>query len=124
MIETAPVMPDAWIPVKLHCLACGRPYEVAEGGDPAAMTCPACGTPQSSLFTYAKSVRFEAVEDPAFVRATERARGGDAEGALAALEEAFRGGFDDFERVEHDPAFSTLRADARFPALVRKYRKA
>ena len=108
--------------MNLTCLACGAGYEVAEGTDLQEKSCPKCGTPQGSIFTYAKTLRFEAVDQPAYAQACDLMREGDAEGALAALEEAFRGGFDDFEPAENDPGLAPLRKDARFGTLVDKYR--
>jgi hypothetical protein len=52
------------------------------------------------------------------LRASEAARRGDAEAALAALHAARARGFDGFERLERDPAFAGLREDPRFRALV------
>lgn len=52
------------------------------------------------------------------LRATERARGGDPEGALAALEAAAAGGFGDFETLRSDPSFRALHGRPRFEALT------
>lgn len=109
--------------VKLTCLKCGEPYDLPEGGEILKIVCRKCGTPQGSIFTYAKTVRFEAVEYPSYERACDAAREARWEPALEALEEAFRNGFDDFERVDHDPALAGLRRDPRFAVLVKKYRK-
>jgi hypothetical protein len=108
--------------MKVTCLQCGHSYDVSEGADVAKIPCPACATPQGAHFPYAKSVRFEAVDHPAYLRACEHARRGDADGALAALEEAFRSGYDDFERPGADPALAGLRSDPRLADLVRRYR--
>ena len=107
----------------LTCLGCGREMEVAEGGDVRAITCPECGKVQGEFFTYARTVRFETVESADFALACERARRGETDEALSALEEAFRAGYDDFERVGNDPGLAALRGDPRLAALVEKYRK-
>ena len=107
----------------LTCLGCGWEMEVAEGGDVRSMTCPACGKVQGDFFTYARTVRFETVESADFALACEQARRGEVDGALSALEEAFRAGYDDFERVGNEPSLATLRSDPRFAALLEKYRK-
>ena len=109
--------------MKLTCLQCSEPFELPEGGEILRVVCAKCGTPQASNFTYAKTVRFEAVEAPLYNRACDAARNGDADAALRALEEAFSKGFEDFERVDHDPVFAALRSDPRLKALVMKYRK-
>jgi predicted nucleic acid-binding Zn-ribbon protein len=100
--------------VTIACLACGHLHAVPEGSTLRGVACPKCGTPAAAHFPHEKMMRFEAVESEAYARACEHARRGDPERALAALEEAVRGGYDDFERIGADPAFATLRADPRF----------
>jgi serine/threonine protein kinase/Tfp pilus assembly protein PilF len=48
---------------------------------------------------------------------------GDKEKALAALQKSLDMGFHDFGTLDTSPYFDGLRGDARFEALVRKYRK-
>lgn len=102
----------------LTCLSCARPYEVPEGGDPARIACPGCGTLQGSLFTYAKSARFESVESPAYARACDAARRGDRGAAFAALSEL--AGYEEFEHAAADPVFAPLRSDPRWIEFVRR----
>lgn len=108
--------------MKIACLSCGHAYEIAEGTNLRGVTCPKCGVPPAAHFPHEKMLRFESVENPAVARACEHARRGEREPALAALEEAFRAGYDDFERVENDPALSGLRGDPRFADLLKRYR--
>ena len=48
---------------------------------------------------------------------------GDKEKALAALQKTLEMGFRDFPTLDASPYFSSLRGDARFEALLRKYKK-
>ncbi|MFZ3340325.1 MAG: protein kinase [Terriglobales bacterium] len=48
---------------------------------------------------------------------------GDKEKALTALEKTFDHGFHDFGALESSPYFASLRGDARYEALVRRYKK-
>lgn len=97
----------------ITCWKCGRGYEVSDGADLRGVTCPACKNPPTNYFV--------PVGGPAYDRACELARKGDKDAALAALEEALRGGIDR-EIVDSDPALGKLRSDPRYAALVRKYR--
>jgi hypothetical protein len=108
--------------VKIACLSCGHTHEVAEGTDLRGVVCPRCRTPAAAHFPHQKMLRFEAVESAAYARAGELARRGDPDGALAALEESIRGGYDDFERIAADPALAALRGDPRFRELMDRHR--
>jgi hypothetical protein len=66
-------------------------------------------------------MRFESLESRAYATACERARAGDPDAALAALEEALVAGMD-LEIVDSDPALGKLRPDPRYAALLKKYR--
>lgn len=107
--------------MRISCLHCGHPYEVPEGTNLQGAACPNCGTLRTANFMQAQVLRFEPVEVPAYAKACERARAGDRDAALAALEEALRAGMD-LEIVDSDPAMGTLRGDPRFGALVKRYR--
>ena len=48
---------------------------------------------------------------------------GDKDKALAALQKTFDHGFHDFGALESSPYFASLRGDARYEALVRRYKK-
>lgn len=48
---------------------------------------------------------------------------GDKEKALATLQKSLEMGFHDFDTLDTSPYFDGLRGDARFEALVQKYRK-
>ena len=48
---------------------------------------------------------------------------GDKEKALDALQKAFETGFQDFAGLDASPYFASLRGDARYVALIQKYRK-
>ncbi len=48
---------------------------------------------------------------------------GDKEKALAALQKAFDEGFHDFAALDASPYFASLRGDARYEEMVRRYRK-
>jgi TolB-like protein len=48
---------------------------------------------------------------------------GDKEKALATLQKAFDTGFRDFAAVNADPAFASLRSDARFQEILRRFSK-
>ncbi len=48
---------------------------------------------------------------------------GDKEKALAALQKAFDKGFHDFAALDASPYFASLRGDARYEEMVRRYRK-
>jgi len=108
--------------MKLTCLQCGTAYDVPEGTDVRKTACPKCRVPQAAHFPYAQSMRFEVVENPAYARACEHARRGEAALALAALEEAFRTGYDDLERLAADPALAGLRGDPRLAEIVKRHR--
>ena len=100
-------------PVKITCWKCGTGYDVADGADLRAVKCPQCGNPPTNTF--------ELVGSPAYDRACDLARRGEKDAALAALEEALKGGID-LELVDNDPALGKLRSDPRFAPLVKKYR--
>lgn len=108
--------------MKITCLSCGHVYDVAEGTNLQGVRCARCGNPPAAHFPHEKMLRFEAVENAAVSRACDHARKGERDQALAALEEAFAAGYDDFERVESDPSLSPLRGDPRFADLVKRYR--
>jgi predicted nucleic acid-binding Zn-ribbon protein len=108
--------------MKIACLSCGHAYDVAEGTNLRGVTCPQCGKPPAAHFPHEKMLRFEAVESPAFARACEHARRGEADQAFAALEEAFRAGYDDVERVRSERDLAPLRNDPRFADLLKRYR--
>ena len=108
--------------MKITCLSCGHLYEIAEGANLRHVTCARCGNPPAAHFPHEKMLRFEAVESPAYARACSHALKGETDAALAALEEAFRAGYDDFERAESDPAIAPLRRDPRFADLIKRYR--
>jgi hypothetical protein len=99
--------------VVITCWKCGHGYEVDDGAELRGATCPACKNPPTNYFV--------PVGGPAYDRACDLARKGDKEAALLALEEALRSGLD-LEIVDSDPALGTLRGDARYTALVRRYR--
>jgi len=101
--------------VVITCWKCGSGYEVADGAELRGVSCPACKNPPTNYFV--------PVGSPAYDRACERARSGDKDAALAALEEALTSGID-LEIVDSDPALGALRNDPRFVALVRKHRPA
>lgn len=48
---------------------------------------------------------------------------GDKEKALATLQKAFDKGFRDFAAVNADPAFASLRGDARFQQILQRFSK-
>jgi TolB-like protein/Tfp pilus assembly protein PilF len=48
---------------------------------------------------------------------------GDRTGALAALDRALRDGYSDFAFLEVNPHLAPLRTDARYQALIRRYRR-
>ena len=98
-------------------MSCGRPHEVAEGADLRRVCCPHCGAPHERM------VQLRPASDPpAYERACSLARGGSAGEALAALAEAFAAGYDDFERVDSDRSFASLRRDPRFADLMKRAR--
>ena len=99
--------------VTITCWNCGTGYPVAEGADVRRAACPACKNPPTNYF--------QSVGNEAYDRACDLARRGDKDAALAALDEALRGGVD-LEIVDSDPALGKLRADPRFAPLVKKYR--
>jgi hypothetical protein len=100
--------------VIITCWKCGRGYDVADGADLRGVRCPACQNPPTNFFV--------AVGGPAYDRACAQAKAGDPDGALAALEEALKGGVDP-ELADSDPALKTLRRDARYRPLVQRYRR-
>jgi hypothetical protein len=104
--------------MKLSCLQCGAPYEVAEGTDLQRVACARCGAPQSNAFTYAKTLRFEPAGADSVAVARACAARGQPDRAFEALEEALRAGYDDASAMERDPALAPLRADPRFYALL------
>ncbi len=108
--------------MKLTCFHCSHLHEVPEGTDLRGVACPRCGTPPSAHFTHAKMLRFEAAGNGAYERACEHARRGEKAPALAALEEALAGGYDDFDLVDADPALAPLRSDPRYAELLKRYR--
>lgn len=95
----------------ITCWKCGAAYEAAE--DMRGVTCPRCKNPPTNYF--------RSLDNEAYDRACEMAKRGDADGALAALEEALKGGVD-LEIVDSDPALAKLRTDPRFAPLVKRYR--
>lgn len=97
----------------ITCWKCGQGYEVADGAELRGVSCPTCKNPPANYFV--------PIGGPAYDRACELARKGDKDGALAALEDALVAGVD-LEIVDSDPALGKLRSDARFVALVGKYR--
>ena len=99
----------------ITCWKCGRGYDVADGAELRGVTCPACKNPPTNYFVD--------VGSPAYDRACDLARKGDLDAALAALEEALKGGTEP-ELVDSDPALKSLRRDPRFSALVKPYRHA
>ena len=108
------LLPDScFLPMKITCWACGTVYEVSEGMDLRGVTCPQCKNPPTNYF--------QNVGTPAYDRACDHARRGEKDAALAALEEALKGGID-LEIVDSDPALGKLRSDSRFAPLVKKYR--
>ena len=48
---------------------------------------------------------------------------GDREKALATLQKSFEAGFHDFAALDSSPYFASLRGDARYQEMVRRYRK-
>ena len=108
--------------MKIACLSCGHVHEVAEGTDLRGVLCPKCKAPPAAHFPHEKMLRFEAVESATYARVCEHAGRGEVDAALAALEEALRGGYDDFERIGADPALGRVRADPRFRELMNRYR--
>ena len=48
---------------------------------------------------------------------------GEKEKGLAALQKAFEQGFRDFAAIGANPAFESVRGDARFQEMVKKYGK-
>ena len=107
----------------LTCLGCGHEMDIAEGGTVRIIKCPECGKVQGDYITYAPMVRFETVENGDLTSACDQARSGELDGAFRSLEEALRGGYDDFERIGNDPDLAPLRGDPRFAALLDRYRK-
>jgi hypothetical protein len=99
--------------MKITCWKCGQSYEAGEGMDMRGVTCPQCKNPPTNYF--------KALDNAAYDRACAHARRGENDAALAALEEALRGGVD-LELLDSDPALRSLRKDPRFAPLVKKYR--
>jgi hypothetical protein len=60
----------------------------------------------------------EAPAEAAYAIAISEARAGDTEAALGALQRALALGFRDLERARQDDAFTSMRKDARYLALV------
>jgi hypothetical protein len=98
----------------ITCWKCGKGYDVADGADLRGISCPFCRNPPTNYFVD--------VGSPAYDRACALAKKGDVQEALAALEEALKGGTDP-ELVDSDPALRPLRRDPRFAPLVSSYRR-
>lgn len=94
--------------MKITCLACRHGYEVAEGTDVHRLACPRCAVPQAANFLYERSVRFEAVDDPAYAALCDAVRAGRLDEAFALLPTTDR------ERASMDPQLAPLRADPRW----------
>jgi len=99
----------------ITCWKCGKGYDVADGADVRGVTCPVCRNPPTNYFV--------AIGSPSYDRACELTQRGDLDGALAALEEALKGGTEP-ELADSDPALKSLRRDPRFQILVNPYRHA
>jgi hypothetical protein len=96
----------------ITCWKCGQGYEVADGAELRGVTCPSCKNPPTNYFVE--------VGSPAYDRACDLAGRGDLDAALAALEEALKGGIDP-EVVGSDPALKGLRRDPRYTPLIRRF---
>lgn len=107
----------------LTCLSCAHAYEVPEGADLRGAVCPRCRTARSDHFAQAQTVRFESAGNDAYQRACACALRGEKEPALAALEEALLGGYDDFDLVEADPALAPIRSHPRYAEILKRFRK-
>jgi len=99
--------------VIITCWKCGHGYDVADGADLRGVTCPACKNPPTNYFVD--------VGTPAYERACVLTKAGDLTGALAALEEALKGGTEP-ELADSDPALKALRRDPRYLACVKPFR--
>lgn len=99
--------------VRITCWKCGTGFDIACGADVRAVRCPQCNNPPTNYF--------RTIGNEAYDRACGHAKLGEKDAALAALEEALKGGVD-LELVDSDPALGKLRSDPRFVALVKKYR--
>jgi hypothetical protein len=98
---------------KNHLLEVRQRLRGRRSGRPPGVVCPACKNPADQLLQERST--------PAYDRACDHARRGEKDAALAALEEALKGGVD-LEIVDSDPALGKLRSDPRFAPLVKTYR--
>ena len=98
----------------ITCWKCGNGYDIADGADLRGVKCPSCNNPPTNYFVD--------VGSPAYERACALTKTGDLVGALAALEEALKGGTEP-ELADSDPALKGLRRDARYLPLVKPYRR-
>jgi len=48
---------------------------------------------------------------------------GDRTKAVESIEKGFQNGFADFSAIDHSPYFDSVRSDAKFQAMLKKYRK-
>lgn len=99
--------------VRITCWKCGLGYDVADGADLRGVTCPTCKNPPTNTFLKLENAHYD--------RACGHARKGEKDAALEALEAALQSGVD-LELVDSDPALGKLRGDARYAALLKRYR--